>query len=330
MSNDRVHRRFWVRALRWVSATLAALVGIALALLLVIAYVWQPGVDRSHPSAFLRTHRTQYVDAGGFRIHYWHEGSGPPLVLVHGGQVWLDDWKEVMQPLAEHFSVYALDMPGQGYTKNLKADVRYDLATESSAIKAFIDSQHLGQVMLVGHSDGGGWALDFTGRYPEKVSRLVLVGSSGIPVSVSGVYGLMQYPVLGEAMSKLFSWNDVRSGLQQAFFHKELVTDAYVWENYVPLTFPQNRRAMYELANENFTRTEKILNHLPVPTLLIWGEHDGYLAPGEQARFIKAATGASTVIIPNCGHAAQLDCPAEFLGVVLPFLSATPQPTRQS
>lgn len=148
---------------------------------LYIAYWFTPSESISYRSSLLANNRSKFIELGGFRAHYLEQGAGPPLLMVHGGGTWLFSFQHNLEPLARSFRVIALDMPGHGYTEPTRSATRYDFDTTDRVLLEFLDAKGISRVSLVGRSWGGGWALHFAQCHPERVRKLVLIASSGLP-----------------------------------------------------------------------------------------------------------------------------------------------------
>ena len=114
-----------------------------------------------------------FLDAEGSKVHYFEEGEGKPLVLVHG---WLGSsafgFKHVIPGLAEHYQVIAPDLPGFGETEELKG--KHTIETYVDFLRGFIEKKRLTKISLVGVSFGGAVCLRFAQKYPMYLEKLVL------------------------------------------------------------------------------------------------------------------------------------------------------------
>src|SRR6266542_1658043 len=100
-------------------ASLYALLTVAM---LFVAYVWQPPEEQGYRSAYLAEAAPRYVETSVARFHYTMSGEGPPVVLLAGGQQWIFSYRDTIASLRAHFTVYAVDLPGQGYTTVRQSD----------------------------------------------------------------------------------------------------------------------------------------------------------------------------------------------------------------
>lgn len=286
-----------------------------------LAYGYIPP-EESGRSSYLQEVGAQSVGTKSYRFNSVRSGAGTPVVLVHGAGTWLYSFRHNIPALATRHSVYAFDMPGHGYTKVKQKPARYDLDLMSEAILEYLDSQKLQKISLVGHSFGGGWALYFAQRHPERVERLVLLAPRALDVPYKLEWQLMKYPVVGELFSKLFTRSDVRRGLEDAYFNKATVTDAVTENTYIPLTFSENRRAQYHLVRDSdWQLTMSGMGGVKVPTLILWGKEDQYLGVEQLAQFKSSMPNVRTQILDGCGHALQEECAERVNELLIRYLS---------
>src|SRR5947209_16948710 len=114
----------------------------------------------------------------GHRVRYRQEGWGPAIVLIHGITGSSDTWDEVIEPLAEHYTVVAPDLLGHGASAKPRGD--YSLGAYASGVRDLLGALGHSRATVVGHSLGGGIAMQMAYQFPERVERLVLVSSGGL------------------------------------------------------------------------------------------------------------------------------------------------------
>lgn len=122
------------------------------------------------------TESSHFVPANGLNLHYMEQGSGPPLILLHGGTMTLHSWQEQIPIFAKHFRVLALDSRGHGKSENPLDTLSYQLLADDVA--AFIEALNLHQPLVMGFSDGGQVALELGIHYPNLPGALVLGGTT--------------------------------------------------------------------------------------------------------------------------------------------------------
>lgn len=269
-----------------------------------------------------------FIRVNDFMIHYAHAGAGPPLILLHGGGTWHYTFRHNIAALAEHFSVYAPDMPGHGFTIPLTDNPWYDLDTAEETLAGFMDQLQIDSAHLLGHSWGGGWAIHFLNHHPERVDKLVLIASSGINQRERLTWELLKWPVIGYLLCRaVVNRLLIRKGLETAFYQSARVTPEMVRAVFEPLKLPHNQRAHYCYARHmDWTKTEQALPHIRCPTLVIWGSADRYVPLACGRELVRRIEGARFNVLDACGHNAHEEKPAEVNRLVREFLKPKKTP----
>jgi len=176
---------------------------------------------------------------------------------------------------------------------------------------------------LVGNSWSGGWALAFAQRYPRRVSRLVLVDSSGLNVPDIWAWRVFKIPVLGELLANFdVTKGSVRSFLDLTMYHHGLVTAQTVNEFWAPATYRVNRLATVLLERRlDWGQTQARLGSTATRTLILWGRQDRVLAAWQASRMARALPHASVHVLPGCGHLLELDCSGQADRYLASFLA---------
>jgi pimeloyl-ACP methyl ester carboxylesterase len=297
------------------------LVALLVVTALLVAYVWQPPEDRGYRSPYLAQVSSRYVDTPVARFHYTKTGHGPPVVLLPGGTLWIYSYREIIPELAQHFTVIAVDLPGQGYTTLKRHDFGYDLEAMSGALGSFLDAVGLPRAAVVGHSWDGAVSLYFAERHPERVSRLVLIDSPGLDDPSSWDFRPLEFPVVGEVIGKLMSKATFKATLRKGFAHPERLTRQEVDEYWAPLSLRRNRRAMWMLQrNLHYSLTERRLGDVRAPTLVLWGDRDRFDEAWQASELGRRIPEATVRVLPGCGHMVHEDCPAQATAQLERFL----------
>jgi pimeloyl-ACP methyl ester carboxylesterase len=279
-------------------------------LALFVAYAWAPPEEQDYRSRYLAQIDSRYVDTPVARFHYTKTGDGPPVVLISGGGQWIFSYRDTIPSLAVHFTVYAVDLPGQGYTTVKHRDFRYDFHAMSGALMAFLDAVELRRVALVGHSWGGSWSLFFAEGHPERINKLVLIASPALDLPASWDWRPLEFPIIGELIGKLMRKSDVEQMLRKSFAHQDRVTSEIVDENWAPLSRRENREAMWQFQRRmNYSLTQRHLDSIRFPTLVLWGSEDRFDKPWQAHELGRRIPGAAVCILPECGHSLHEDCP---------------------
>jgi len=222
---------------------------------------------------------------GDHQAHYLKAGSGPPVVLVHGGASDSRDWVSAMGALSHRYSLYAPDLIGFGLSERNQDG--YYLSDFSDFILGFIETLGLEQLVLVGHSFGGRLCVEIALRHPEKVRKLVLVDAAG----------LGKVSRLGNIVLTVF-WA-IRKLLRR------------------PQPYPQF------LAKDGEDFHWLCIDELPnlkTNTLIAWKRHDLYLPLALARRAEALIPSAHLVVLPGFGHAPHGQNKDAFNSLLLDFL----------
>jgi pimeloyl-ACP methyl ester carboxylesterase len=272
------------------------------------------------------------VEVGGISTRYWVEGSGSPVLLIHGLSNSIEHWLLNIDALAEEHTVYALDLIGHGRTdKPLTRS--YGLPDLARFVIGFMDAVGIQRADLIGHSLGGGVALVIAETSPERVRRLVLVDSLGLAQDVGVVLRLVSVPGLGEALAQLVLAGDFPKQLKRqraAWPDADVVPEEMIRLRYEATRWESIRRTYFKALRASCTFRgvpqavlEPILRGLPslrLPVLVVSGEQDDLLSP-RHARIVQDAVPDSRVeIVEGAGHDPMVVNPERFNLVTTQFL----------
>lgn len=279
--------------------------------------------------------RLEYRTIHGYRRAYRICGSGPALLLIHGIGDNSATWGPVQAELARRFTVVAPDLLGHGRSDKPRAD--YSVAAYANGMRDLLGVLDIDRVTVVGHSLGGGVAMQFVYQFPQFVERLILVGAGGVTHDVNIALRAASLPI-GAGMLAMLRVPGVLPALHAVgalagplFGHTGLGRD-----------LPDTLRILSDLpeprASSAFTRTLRavvdwrgqVVNMLDrcyltesVPVQLIWGRQDSVI-PVSHARMAHAAMpGSRLEIFARSGHFPFHDDPARFIAVVCGFIDET-------
>jgi pimeloyl-ACP methyl ester carboxylesterase len=257
----------------------------------------------------------------GQKIAYYDAGAGPVVVLVHGfGSEARLDWGNVILPLAENHRVIALDQIGFGASD--KPFIDYSIQTYVDFLGEFLRTLKVKEFTLAGESLGGWIAALYTIEALGPANQGTFALPAPRKLVLEDAAGMVPLRTVLTRAAVSGTIEDAR-GIAIIFHDKSLVTDEFARENF----------AMKLKANDGFTQRSLVenpkvdsevvsgrLNGITIPTLVVWGGNDE-LVPLEQGRAYAAGiAGSKLAIVPECGHAASIEKPKEFLEVVLPFI----------
>lgn len=255
------------------------------------------------------------VIAGNIKTFYLSAGTGEPLVLLHGAGGGAILWGPIINLLSKHFHVIAPDVVGYGESD--KPDAPYDKEFFSTWFRSFCDSLNMGKINLLGNSQGGAIAIQFTLDNPEMVKRLILVSSAGF-----GRWGISPGAMFKMAAANIFPTRRTVQRIVKYLVHKtENFPDdgiAYLLEvirspgGKLPFLNGRGRA----VAPYSLDKLRKI-NH---PALIIWGEKDRILPVSHCKKAFEKLPDARLRIIPDAGHAPFIDLPEQFKDIIIHFI----------
>lgn len=255
--------------------------------------------------------------------------DAPTLLLIHGMAGSSGTWEDVMPGLADDFSVLAPDLIGHGESAKPRGD--YSLGAFASGLRDLLAELDIGPVTVVGHSLGGGVAMQLAYQHPEVVDRLVLVSSGGLGREVSWLLRLLTVPGAEYLMPLFFPKLvlDRGNALGHALHDRgwRLPNVRAMWHSYASLGQADNRmafgrtlRAVLDPGGQTVNATDRLHLMAALPTLIVWGERDGII-PVEHAYAAHEAIPHSRLeIFDGCGHFPHVEEPARLVDVIRDFV----------
>ncbi|MGQ9717156.1 MAG: alpha/beta fold hydrolase [Anaerolineae bacterium] len=318
----------------------AAIVPLALLLLLLVGpfLVPVPPLEGTVPPEQLADPDSRFVEVNGISVHYKMAGEGEPaLILLHGFGASTFSWREVMGPLSEIGTVVAFDRPGFGLTErpmpgewgrgaaSLRPRSPYAPESQADLTVGLMDALGIERAILVGNSAGGTVAILTALTYPERVAGLVLVDAAvyaggGTPGWLRPLLNTPQMRHLGPLIARRIQEWGVE--FARSAWHDPSKLTPEIWEGYAkPLRAENWDRALWEVtrASHPLNLPER-LAEVTAPALVITGDDDRIVPTEQSIRLAGEIPGAQLVVIPECGHVPQEECPAPFLEALEAFL----------
>lgn len=262
------------------------------------------------------------IDAAGIRTNYHDMGSGKPVLLIHGSgpgvSAWAN-WRLVMPELARHARVIAPDMVGFGFSDR-PANIQYGMDTWVQQAIGLLDALGIAQTDLVGNSFGGALALAIAIRHPQRVRRLVLMGSVGVPFALTpGLDAVWGYEPSFAAMRRLLD----------IFAHdRQLVSDELATLRYqasIRPGFQESFSAMFPAPRQRWidalSSREEDIRRLPHETLVVHGREDQVIPLTNSLILSDWIPRAQLHVYGQCGHWTQIEHAARFAWLVSEFLA---------
>jgi pimeloyl-ACP methyl ester carboxylesterase len=295
------------RALRRVAIALGAVV-----LLLVIAGVAM--VRRDIPVDELLSRYaavpSRFVEIEGMRVHYRDEGSGPPLLLVHGTSSSLHTWDGWAAAMSGSRRIVRVDLPGFGLT-GPAPDRDYRVERYARLVAALLDRLGIARADVAGNSLGGRVAMTLALEQPARVRKLVLVAAAGL----SGyepplTFRLARTPVVNVLLRKLTPRFLIRRNVEDVYGDPSRVTDELVERYHDMVLRAGNRDALVDrLTGPPDPLLDDRLDELRLPVLIQWGEEDRWIPVAHAHRFARGIAGARLRIYPGAGHTPMEELP---------------------
>jgi pimeloyl-ACP methyl ester carboxylesterase len=273
------------------------------------------------------------ISVHGHRISYRSGGQGPTLLLLHGITNSSETWERVAAPLAERFTVVAPDLLGHGDSATPRGD--YSLGAHASGARDVLTALGIERATVVGHSLGGGIAMQFAYQFPERCERLVLVSSGGLgrevhlllraaalpgadyvlPALTSagligvgrGIGGLLQRLNVApsgdlQVLARGFASLD-NAGSRQAFLHTV--------------------RSVIEPGGQRVSAQDRLTLAALLPTLIVWGDRDSIIPVAHGADAHEAMPGSRFEVFRDAGHMPHDAEPQRFAALLTEFCDTT-------
>ena len=273
---------------------------------------------------------SKFIEVDGMSVHYRVEGLAQdsiPLVLLHGTGASLHTWDGWVNALKTERKIIRLDLPAYGLTgPNPTSD--YSQEFYASFINDFLTKLGVKKCIIAGNSLGGSIGWNFAVKYPEKVSKMILVDAGGYPMkskSVPIAFQVAGLPVIKNLFKYVTPRFIVQKSIENVYADKSKVTDVLV-DRYFELSLRNgNRQAfidrMSEFRNKGIVnvKTAKIKDLL-MPTLIIWGEKDLLIPLEVGEKFHADLPNDTLVVFKNLGHTPMEEDAAKTVAVVKEFL----------
>lgn len=289
---------------------------IFIGLMLYIAYGRENLIlPKEKVKALYATPYSKFIHWKGAEIHYTDEGSGVPVLMIHGFGGSSRDFSFLDTLMNKHYRVIRVDLPGFGlsdFPKITDNDPDYNKLYEDF-FNAFLDTLHLDTLYVAGNSMGGmaAWALSV--KHPEKVKKLVLLNSAG--------YDMEQ---VVKVATEVFRFNWVRTFFRRGmpeFLTKVSIQKCFVNKNIIDdrkakvLTDLWNRQGsldvFFDLATTHHFLDTALIKQVQCPTLILWGKEDQIIPVNHADRFHRDIRNSREIIYSPCGHAPMVECVSE-------------------
>lgn len=276
---------------------------------------------------------TKFIDIHGVRQAVIDEGDGDEvLLLIHGMAGSAETWRAVLPQLAKKYRVIAPDLLGHGQSSKPRTD--YSLGAFAVGLRDLLDELGVQSATVVGHSLGGGVAMQFLYQHPDYCRRLVLIGSGGLGPDVGWILRLLAAPGAEFVMPViapspvLRAGNAVRSWLSSAGLRSP--RGAEIWSAYSSFADSETReaflrtlRSVVDYRGQSVSALNRLNLREGLPVLAIWGEDDNIIPVQHAYSALEARPDCRVEILPGIGHFAQVEAPNEVIDLIDGFISTT-------
>lgn len=278
-------------------------------------------------------HEVQFVTVHGHRRAYVRAGQGPAVLLMHGLGCDHTTWEPVIDSLAKRYTVIAPDLLGHGLSDKPRAD--YSVGGYANGMRDLLTVLGVDKATVVGHSFGGGVAMQFGYQFPERTERLVLVASGGLGPEVTPairaittpgfhqLMGILTLPVirqLGKAGLQALARTDLKS-------LRDLDEVAEIYDSFRdPAARAAIRhvvRAVVDWNGQIVTMADRAYLTEAMPMAVIWGRDDRVIPVQHASNAAALAPSARVEVIPKAGHFPHKDHPQRFTKIVHEFIRST-------
>jgi len=273
------------------------------------------------------------IELHGHRVIYRIAGDGPPVVLIHGMVNSSKHWEEVALRLADRYTVVAPDLLGHGDSAAVRGD--YSLGAHASSIRDLLTTIGIERATVVGHSLGGGIAMQFFYQFPQRVERLALISSGGLghevspmlrgaalPGAATGIWLVANRRVraaldrAGERMRARGSRRGVY--LQAVARAMKPLQDAAARQAFV-----QTLRSVIDVRGQHVSAIDRLYLLGELPTLIVWGGRDNTIPMAHGLAAHELIPNSRFVTLPKAAHFPNLEDPQGLANALLDWLDNT-------
>jgi len=278
---------------------------------------------------------TRTATLHGHQLSYLDSGKGSVVLFIHGILGSHRNWAHLIDRLDDNHRVIVPDLFGHGHSAKPMGD--YSLGAHAATLRDLLDRLGIERVNLVGHSLGGGIAMEFYYLFPERVERLVLVASGGLGREVNRVLRSAVLPGAELVLPVIASgWVRARAETAGRVMSKvgwKPSSDiTAIWQGFTSLGDGESRRAflattraVIDPGGQSVSAHDYLPDVLPIPTLIVWGSRDRMIPAWHAIRAQQSIPHCRVELFEGAGHFPHLDEPDRFAELVRAFVATTRQ-----
>jgi pimeloyl-ACP methyl ester carboxylesterase len=295
------------------------LIGFALIVLLFSQF--RPDISFEELKKKYTDGRSQFIEIDGMKVHYRIEGSGTPLVLIHGTSSSLHTWEAWTAEMKNHFTIVRLDMPAFGLT-GPNNDNNYTIDYYVDFLNRFLNQLKIDTFYLAGNSLGGNIAWSYAAQYPEKVKKLILLDASGYPKKkIPLIFRLAKYKPVAGFFTIFTPRYIVEKNMREVYYNPDKISDSLVTRYYEMSLRKGNREAFVARVKNLISDDYEKIKQVKCPTLIIWGKEDHWIPVEDAYRFHKDIQNSQLAIFDSTGHIPMEENPAPTAATAIEFLN---------
>jgi pimeloyl-ACP methyl ester carboxylesterase len=276
---------------------------------------------------------TNEIELHGHRVSFRYAGDGPVIVLIHGITGRSDQWAPAIERLADRYTVIAPDLLGHGESAKPRGD--YSLGAYASAVRDTMVALGHERATIVGHSLGGGIAMQFAYQFPERCERLVLVSSGGLGREVHPLLRAATLPgselvlpvithtrvlAAGQSFGRLIGLLRLQAGTDLAEVARGY---ASLSDSEARSAFIETMRAVLDPGGQRVSALDRLYLAEAMPALIVWGGADPIIPADHGRAAHNAMPGSRLEILDGIGHFPQLERADRFARLLDEFVTST-------
>lgn len=271
----------------------------------------------------------------GHELSYLDSGTGPAVLFIHGILGSQRQWTKLVEKMDDNNRVVVPDLFGHGDSSKPMGD--YSLSSHAATLRDLLDHLDVDRVTLVGHSLGGGIAMQFYYLFPERVDRVVLIASGGLGREVSPILRSATLPgaqqVLGIIASApvLSRMEALGRGASKLGWRPGSDITA-VWRGFTTLGDRESRRAflattraVIDLGGQTISAHDHLDGGLPIPAMVVWGSKDRMIPAFHALNALRSVPDCRVELFQGSGHFPHLDDPNRFAALLRDFITSEEQ-----
>ena len=272
----------------------------------------------------------KFLDLHGDRVAFLDEGQGEVVLLLHGMAGSSATWRSVIGPLSRKYRVIAPDLIGHGQSAKPRSD--YSLGAFAVFLRDLLDELGVTSATIVGHSLGGGVAMQFTYQHPDYCQRLILISSGGLGQEVGWALRLLSAPG-AELILPIIAPSPVLAGGEKvrswlARFGIQTPRGDEIWSAYSSFADKETRhsflrtlRSVVDYRGQSVSALNRLGVKADTPTMAIWGDQDAIIPVEHAFAAHEARPGTRLEVLTGVGHFPQVEKPTEVVDLIDDFIA---------